>query len=80
MNELLEALQSVDKWDQHNGGVMPLSLVKQVQHAIALATEEPEQPREEWCDGCDGTGLMEGWNRRDGNSCPKCKGSARVTR
>lgn len=27
------------------------------------------------CDGCDGTGLMEGWNRRDGNSCPKCKGT-----
>ncbi len=29
---------------------------------------------EEYCDGCDGTGLMEGWNRRDGNPCPKCKG------
>lgn len=27
-----------------------------------------------WCDGCYGTGLMEGWNRRDGNPCPKCKG------
>ena len=31
-------------------------------------------PNEEWCNGCDGTGLMEGWNRRDGHSCPKCKG------
>lgn len=30
----------------------------------------------EYCDMCDGTGLMEGWNRRDGNSCPKCKGEA----
>ena len=34
---------------------------------------------EEECDGCDGTGLMEGWNQRDGNDCPKCKGSG-VTR
>ncbi len=33
---------------------------------------------EEECDGCDGTGLMEGWNRRDGNSCPKCKGAGCV--
>jgi hypothetical protein len=30
---------------------------------------------EQDCDGCDGTGLMEGWNRRDGNACPKCKGT-----
>lgn len=30
----------------------------------------------EWCDGCDGTGLMEGWSRRDGWPCPKCKGMA----
>lgn len=28
------------------------------------------------CDGCDGTGLMEGWNQRDGFSCPKCYGDA----
>lgn len=27
-----------------------------------------------WCDSCYGTGLMEGWNRRDGWPCPKCKG------
>ncbi len=33
---------------------------------------------EEECDGCDGTGLMEGWNRRDGNLCPKCKGAGCV--
>lgn len=39
------------------------------------AAPEPEQ---EWCDGCDGTGLMEGWNRRDGFSCPKCKGASRM--
>jgi hypothetical protein len=26
------------------------------------------------CGMCDGTGLMEGWNRRDGYSCPECKG------
>lgn len=32
----------------------------------------------EWCDMCDGVGLMEGWNHRDGNPCPKCKGSAKV--
>ena len=34
--------------------------------------------QEEWdkqCDSCDGTGLMEGWNQRDGNDCPKCKGT-----
>lgn len=39
--------------------------------------EEAKRLAEEWdkeCDGCDGTGLMEGWNRRDGNPCPKCKG------
>lgn len=30
----------------------------------------------QYCDGCDGTGLMEGWNRRDGWPCPKCKGMA----
>ena len=29
-----------------------------------------------WCDSCDGTGLMEGWNRRDGWLCPKCRGMA----
>jgi hypothetical protein len=32
----------------------------------------------EWCDGCDGTGLMEGWNHRDGYPCPKCHGNAIV--
>ena len=26
------------------------------------------------CDNCDGVGLMEGWNRRDGHPCPKCWG------
>ena len=36
------------------------------------------KPEFEWCDGCDGTGLMEGWNHRDGNSCPKCKGEAKI--
>lgn len=30
----------------------------------------------EWCAGCDGTGLMEGWMRRDGYSCPMCHGNA----
>ena|ERR1017187_252549 len=35
-------------------------------------------PNEEECDSCDGTGLMEGWNRRDGSSCPKCKGAGVV--
>lgn len=40
-----------------------------------MLTEEEEEE----CDGCDGTGLMEGWNRRDGNSCPKCKGKGTVT-
>ena len=35
-------------------------------------------PDWEWCDGCDGTGLMEGWNHRDGFSCPKCKGEAKI--
>lgn len=30
----------------------------------------------EYCDSCDGVGLMEGWNRRDGWPCPKCKGMA----
>lgn len=29
-----------------------------------------------YCDGCDGTGLQEGWNRRDGHPCPKCWGDA----
>ena len=37
---------------------------------------KPLRQRVEYCDGCDGTGLMEGWNHRDGNSCPKCKGKA----
>ena len=31
-----------------------------------------------WCDSCDGTGLMEGWNHRDGHPCPKCHGNAIV--
>jgi hypothetical protein len=31
---------------------------------------------QEYCDMCDGTGLMEGWMHRDGYSCPKCKGKA----
>jgi hypothetical protein len=26
------------------------------------------------CDRCDGTGLMEGWNHRDGHPCPHCYG------
>lgn len=30
----------------------------------------------EECDSCDGVGLMEGWNHRDGWPCPKCKGIA----
>ncbi len=30
----------------------------------------------EYCDTCDGVGLMEGWNRRDGHPCPKCHGNA----
>lgn len=30
----------------------------------------------QYCDGCDGVGLMEGWNLRDGAPCPKCKGAA----
>ncbi len=30
------------------------------------------------CDMCDGTGLMEGWNRRDGHSCPTCWGDCRI--
>lgn len=30
------------------------------------------------CDSCDGTGLMEGWNRRYGYPCPKCHGNAIV--
>lgn len=36
------------------------------------------QHEEEWCDGWDGTGLMEGWNHRDGHPCPKCKGAAKI--
>lgn len=32
----------------------------------------------EECDSCDGVGLMEGWNRRDGTSCPKCHGAGSV--
>lgn len=32
----------------------------------------------EWCDSCDGVGLMEGWNHRDDWPCPKCKGMAIV--
>jgi hypothetical protein len=32
----------------------------------------------EYCDTCSGTGLMEGWNRRDGYSCPTCGGDAVV--
>jgi hypothetical protein len=39
----------------------------------ARETRKP-QPAPEMCGMCDGTGLMEGWNRRDGNSCPECKG------
>ena len=40
------------------------------------AHQTPPEPN--WCDSCDGTGLMEGWNKRDGYSCPKCKGEAVV--
>lgn len=46
--------------------------------SMAKIDEEAEKLCAQWeaeCDGCDGTGLMEGWNRRDGNSCPKCKGT-----
>jgi len=34
--------------------------------------------RMEECDSCDGVGLMEGWNLRDGSTCPKCHGAAAV--
>lgn len=33
-----------------------------------------------YCDSCDGTGLMEGWNRRDGHPCPTCWGDCVVLR
>jgi DnaJ-class molecular chaperone len=39
-------------------------------------TKATKVAKKVWCDGCDGTGLMEGWNHRDGSSCPKCKGKA----
>ena len=51
---------------------------KQFRIALRAAINAPKaQSTEPYCDCCDGTGLMEGWNRRDGNSCPKCKGSGK---
>jgi hypothetical protein len=40
--------------------------------------QSPDNGQYEYCDMCDGTGLMEGWMRRDGFSCPRCKGKAVV--
>lgn len=47
------------------------------EESLKKIDEEAKKLAEE-CDGCDGTGLMEGWNHRDGNSCPKCKGTGEV--
>ena len=46
--------------------------------SMAKINEQCDSLQEEWdkeCSACNGTGLMEGWNRRDGNDCPICKGT-----
>lgn len=55
-------------------GCDPESMAKLDEDAAKLCAEWEKEE----CDGCDGTGLMEGWNRRDGNPCPKCKGEGVV--
>lgn len=64
----------------HNAGLRKFSdnpewLEKAAEY---IYTHHNPSPTEEWCDGCDGTGLMEGWNHRDGHPCPKCKGAAKI--
>ena len=61
----------------HNAGLQKFQDDPEILKSAAeyLYDHSPE-PTEEWCDSCDGTGLMEGWNHRDGHPCPKCKGKA----
>ena len=61
----------------------PLILLRDKPELLEKAAEylrEHQNPvtGQECCDFCDGTGLMEGWNKRDGNSCPNCKGTGTV--
>ena len=65
----------------HNAGLQKFSDRPDLLRAAAdylEAHQNPDSGLWTYCDGCDGTGLMEGWNRRDGFSCPKCKGEAMV--
>ncbi len=53
---------------------------EQIVGATEPVVAQPVTPESEtdWCPRCDGTGIMDGWNNRDGVSCPRCKGAKTV--
>lgn len=62
----------VDDYDTEHAVEMDRNLISALAELVF-----PE--KFEWCDSCDGVGLMEGWNHRAGHPCPKCKGAAKLS-
>jgi len=76
----MTAIEQLRNWVHHN--VCLTGEEHDEFKALLAAVEADLKPAEEpgdnaliECDGCDGTGVMEGWNKRDGTSCPKCGGT-----
>ncbi len=71
-DRLRKLQRQVEDYDTEHAAEMEHNLMS------ALADVVFPEPKFEWCDMCDGVGLMEGWNHRDGYPCPKCRGAAKL--
>ena len=67
--------KAIERFDKAHEQEMAENLLRAIFGKKGDVKAKPT-PRMEYCYMCDGVGLMEGWNRRDGTPCPKCHGAA----